>query len=197
MSAEHDRQIGTLAMIGVIKELDETEAVARVEVDGLLTDWLPWTVARSGAGLRTWAAPEVGEQVLIVCPYGDPAQGVIVGSLYQSAHAAPASAKETVRAEFADGTVVQYDRATGELLIDVGTGKVTINCDTATVTAATSVKLDSPKVECTGDVEVSGKVTAHGDVESTGGDVKAGSITLKTHKHTGVQSGGSMTGTPV
>lgn len=42
----------------------------------------------------------------------------------------------------------------------------------------------------------SGKVTAAQDVVSTGGDVKAGSITLKTHKHGGVTTGSGVTGLP-
>lgn len=46
-------------------------------------------------------------------------------------------------------------------------------------------------------VQVNGSVTASQDITSTGGDVKAGSISLKTHVHSGVQSGGSNTGQPV
>jgi hypothetical protein len=42
----------------------------------------------------------------------------------------------------------------------------------------------------------SGKVTAAQDVTSTSGDVKAGAISLKTHKHSGVTTGGGITGGP-
>jgi phage baseplate assembly protein V len=41
-----------------------------------------------------------------------------------------------------------------------------------------------------------GKLTLNGDIEVTG-DVKAGAISLKNHKHGGVAVGGSQTGTPV
>ena len=41
-----------------------------------------------------------------------------------------------------------------------------------------------------------GACTMLGPVTVTN-DVTAGGISLKTHKHTGVQSGGSQTGTPV
>lgn len=41
-----------------------------------------------------------------------------------------------------------------------------------------------------------GKITLNGDIEVTG-DVKAGAISLKNHKHGGVAVGGSQTGTPV
>lgn len=40
------------------------------------------------------------------------------------------------------------------------------------------------------------KLTVTGDIEAQG-DVKAGSISLKTHKHGGVQAGAAQTGAPV
>ncbi len=49
----------------------------------------------------------------------------------------------------------------------------------------------------TPEVTMSGKLTVAQDIVSTSGDIKAGSLSLKTHKHPGVQSGGSQTGTPV
>lgn len=39
------------------------------------------------------------------------------------------------------------------------------------------------KIDITGDVTITGKLTTSGDIESTDGDVKAGNVTLKTHKH--------------
>jgi len=41
-----------------------------------------------------------------------------------------------------------------------------------------------------------GKITLNGDIEVTG-DVKAGAISLRTHKHGGVAAGGGQTGIPV
>lgn len=46
-------------------------------------------------------------------------------------------------------------------------------------------------------VQVNGTVTVSQDITSIGGDVKAGSISLKTHVHSGVQSGSSNSGQPV
>lgn len=42
--------------------------------------------------------------------------------------------------------------------------------------------------------QVNSTITASGTIDSTGGDVKAGSISLTNHVHTGVQSGSSNTG---
>lgn len=53
----------------------------------------------------------------------------------------------------------------------------------------------SKPVQFNSDVTVTGKVTVSGDVTAQG-DVKAGSISLKTHTHSGVQTGSGSTGAP-
>lgn len=89
MSAEHARLIGNLLMIGVVRELDEAGSRVRVDADGMLTDWIPWLERRAGPGMRSWCAPEPGEQVVLACPYGDPGQALVLGSLYQNRFPAP------------------------------------------------------------------------------------------------------------
>lgn len=191
-AGEHDRQIGNLLMLGVVAELDEAQARVRVDCDGMRTDWIPWIERRAGPGVRTWSAPEVGEQVVVAAPYGDPAQGVVIGSVYQEAHDAPASLKAVHRTEYADGTVVEYDRESTTLTVNVGSGSVIVNCATATVTASESVTLDTPNTRATGDLKVDGKIEAGADI-TTPAEVKAGNIGLKAHKHAGVTSGSAQT----
>lgn len=58
------------------------------------------------------------------------------------------------------------------------------------LTAATKVRIVSPLVECTGDVDVAGTVTA-------GVDVIADGISLVGHVHSGVDAGLSNSGPPV
>lgn len=195
--AELIRLLSSVVMVGVVAELDEEGARVRVDADGMRTDWIPWGERRAGPGMRTWFPPEVGEQVVIVCPYGDPSQGVIVGSIYQQTFAAPANLKTIHRTIYADGTVIEYDREAHSFKIDVGTGSVTVNCGNATVvasedvtvecanatvTASDSVTLDTPTTHATGNMNVDGDITAANVTAS--GEVKAGNITLKGHKHT-------------
>lgn len=187
---DHDRQIGNLVMFGVVAELDATNARVKVDCDGMRTDWIPWTVARAGPGVRAWLCPDVGEQVIVLCPYGDPAQGVVLGSVYQDAFPANASAKEQHRFTFADGTRLQYNRSTHTLTVDIteSTGKVVINCNTAEVHATEKVTIDTPTTQMTGDLIVDGKIDA-GDNITTPAEVTAGNIGLKTHKHPTAPSG--------
>lgn len=212
MDAETERQLANVVMLGTIAELDEAAARVRVNVDGLVTDWIPFTAARAGAGVREWSAPEPGEQVVVVCPYGDPAQGVVLGSVYQDAHAAPAAVKTTHRTEYADGAFVEYDRAAHAMKVDVPAGgKIELHIGgtvllledgKATLTTPELV-VDAPQSTFTGAVTVQGELTYQAGMTGTGsatvsgGDVIADGVSLKTHVHSGVQSGGSNTGQPV
>lgn len=183
MSAEQSRLIGNLLMLGVVRELDDAQGRVRVDADGMLTDWIPWVEQRAGPGVRSWCAPEPGEQVVLACPYGDPGQAVVIGSLHQDRFPAPADSHQVHRTQYADGSLVEYDRQTTTLTVTVGTGQVIVNCSRAEVHASESVLLDTPSVQATGDLEVSGAITAGKDI-STPGEIKAGAIGLKAHKHT-------------
>lgn len=129
---ELQRMVSNLIRIGKIAALDEANARVRVSMAGLTTAWLPWVVHRAG-GNRTWSAPEIGEQVVVLSPYGDPAQGIVMPALYQDDHPAPAASVDIERTEYADGTVAEYDRAAHQLLWDLGTTKITANRTTLTL----------------------------------------------------------------
>ena len=77
---------------------------------------------------------------------------------------------------------------------------LTVSCNSMVVNAATSFTVNSPLINLNGAVRSGGdggeNATFTGDVNATG-DVTAGSTSLKTHVHSGVQSGGSNTGQPV
>ncbi|EMR0601584.1 TPA: phage baseplate assembly protein V [Stenotrophomonas maltophilia] len=183
MSAEHARLIGNLLMIGVVRELDEANGRVRVDADGMLTDWIPWLERRAGPGMRSWCTPEPGEQVVLACPYGDPGQALVLGSLYQDRFPPPADSRLRQRTEFADGSTVEYDQETTTLSVNVGNGKVIVTCASAQVIASESVLLDTPSLKATGDLQVTGAISAGKDI-TTPGEIKAGAIGLKAHKHT-------------
>jgi phage baseplate assembly protein V len=219
--AELERTRANLLQVGTIAEADYAAARVRVLMGGLTSAWLPWTAARAG-GDRTWAAPEVGEQVLVACPDGDPASGVVLGAIYQAAHAAPADNADTTRTVYSDGAVVEYDRAahamavtlpSGGTLAVTAPGGVTVNADGGvTVNAPGDVTITAPLTKIVGNLELSGVLTTgtgaggggtiHGDLHIIGGldttlDVVADTISLQEHIHDGVQPGSGNTGEPV
>ena len=198
-ATEHDRMLGNVLMVGVVAELDATNALVKVNANGLTTDWIPWVVRRAGPN-ATWSAPEVGEQVVIGCPYGDPSQAFVLGSLYQDANPAPATTADKERVTFSDGTSLEYDRAAHALKVDTtANGAITIICKTANVQAADSITLNTPKTKMTGDLEVDGNTTLKGNAEVDGTttlkEVTSNGVNISnTHKHGNGNAGQPTTG---
>lgn len=122
---ELERRVANSIRFGSVMEVDHAKGLIRVESGELQTDWLPWSAGRAAAGKRTWSAPEVGEQVLLLAPAGDLRQAVAVPGMYQDAYGAPSSDGNVDKIAYGDGTVVQYDRGAHRLLVDIGPTKIT------------------------------------------------------------------------
>lgn len=155
--AELERRLNNLLRYGTIAEADYASARVRVQSGKLLTGWLPWLTHRASND-RTWHAPEVGEQVLLFSPCGDPAQGVALPAIYSRAHPQNGDRETLARIDFADGGFVQYDRAAGELSINT-TGDTLITVGgKADITVAGKTTLKSNLVEIDGGGSVKGSV---------------------------------------
>ncbi len=150
--AELERRLNSLLRLGSVAEADYGAARVRVESGELLTAWLPWLTARASND-RSWWAPEVGEQVLLLSPCGDPAQGVVLPAVYQSAHPANGARQTVARIDFADGGFCEYDRESGAMTINVvGNADVTVGGKTTLVSAGT-VEIDGGSGEILGAVQ--------------------------------------------
>lgn len=136
-----------------------------------------WLAMRAGE-TRTWSAPSVGEQVLLLSPDGQLGSSVALMGLVQDAY--PALGNGLVEMiEFADGAQITYDPEGHRLRAVLPAG-------------------GTAEVEAPGGITLRGDVTIEGNVDITGTvqadqDVLAGGISLKTHVHGGVQAGGGMT----
>jgi len=172
---ELDRRLANLIRLGSIAQADYAAGKVRVNVGGLLTGWLPWLTDRAGTD-RSWHAPEVGEQVLILSPSGELNQGVVLMGLFQAAHPQPVTSVDKHHTVYSDGAVVEYDRAAHHLK--------------AVLPAGATVQLVADGgIAITGDITLTGTLTASVDVIANG-------ISLHNHVHGGVQAGGSNTGAP-
>ena len=145
---ELQRQMANLIRIGRIIGLDEANARVKVSVGGLETDWLPWAVSRAGA-TRTWSAPRIGEQVIVLSPYGDPAQGVVMPSLYQDDHPAPAASMDRETIVYPDGATQDYNSASHTYLLDVpASGNITIRCGASSIVLSDAgVTIVGPRID--------------------------------------------------
>lgn len=95
----------------------------------------------------------------------------------------------------------------GEAILTAPT-KVTVNTATADVNANGICNINAPMTNVSGNLAVAGQLavtggisggggaTMTGGITNTGGTVTSNGITLETHIHGGVQSGGSQTGGP-
>ena len=203
---EMNRSISNMIRVGNIRAVDVANARVRVAFGGCISDWLPWGTSRAG-NRRDWTSPNVGEQVMVFCPFGDPTQAVVGPSIFQDDFSAPATSADQDTTVYPDGTTVDYNSATNTLTVTVaGSGNVVVNCKVATVKAETSVTIDTPETTCTGNLTVKksftmgqegGSATMKGNVAIEGGSLTHnGKNVGSTHTHGGVQSGGSNTAAP-
>jgi phage baseplate assembly protein V len=198
-----ERRLASVVRLGTVAELDEAKARIRVKAGQVTTGWLPWTVGRAGPD-RHWTAPEIGEQVIMVAPSGDLAQAVVVGSIYQQAHPAPANSKDKSATEWSDGARLEYDRAShthsltvpdgGLIVMTIGGTTFELRGDSARVVSQ-HVTIDSPTTDITGDVAITGDVTVGGGVTAQG-DVIGEEVSLAHHLNTNVTPGPGLTGPP-
>lgn len=137
--AEAERRLMNVVRVGTIVAVDPGNARARVSFGGETESaWLPFTGGRAG-GARVWSPPTVGEQVLILSPSGDTAQGVITGSIPSSSNPAPSS----------DG---------GAVVLRIGSSTITVTGTGATVqVGGVSVAITASGLAITG-----GQVTHNG-----------------------------------
>lgn len=120
-AAEADRRLANLLQIGTVTAINGAAGRARVKVGDL--DLPELNVAQFRAGsLSLWWMPSVGEQVLVACPSGDAAQGVVLASVF--AGNAPSADAATPMIELAGG--VMKINGTLELTGDVIAGGVSL-----------------------------------------------------------------------
>lgn len=186
------RLLRNLIRIGTVSEVNLDDGLCRVDTGQNTTGWLHWLTSRAGK-TRSWNAPSVGEQVLILCLGGELGTGFVLPGIFSDASPAPSASADALHWSFPDGAVIEYEPETGAL---IATG-----IQTATIKAAVKILFDSPEVECTAhlkaktfDFSEGGKMT--GDVEHSGGKLASNGVIVDDHDHGGVQRGGSRTDGP-
>lgn len=185
------RLLRNLIRIGTVSAVNLDDGLCRVDTGNNTTDWLHWLTARAGRS-RSWSAPSVGEQVLVLCLGGELDTGFVLPGVFSDDNPAPSASADALHWSFPDGAVIEYEPDTGAL---IATG-----IQTALIKAAVSITLDSPLVECThalktATFELTSGGTMKGNVQHSGGALSSNGKVLHTHKHTG-DSGGT-TGAPL
>lgn len=186
-AAELLRLIENLLRFGAIAEVDhgapsERLPAVRVRSGALLTGWLPWAGGRAGT-TRDWNPPTVGEQVMILSPGGDLANGVAMPSLFQFSAQPPTNDPGKISRAFPDGGLIEYDHEHQVVRINLP-GRLEIAAPGGT--------------QWLGNIHHQGNMQREGSYQQSGGThTHNGKNTGSDHKHSGVQSGPANTGGPV
>ncbi|MFB6326622.1 phage baseplate assembly protein V [Pantoea deleyi] len=186
------RLLRNLIRIGTVSAVNLDDGLCRVDTGNNTTNWLHWLTARAGR-TRSWNAPSVGEQVLVLCLGGELDTGFVLPGVFSDGNPAPSASADALHWSFPDDAVIEYEPENGAL-------KAT-GIQTATIQAAVKIMLDSPEVECsallkTATLEVTQGGTMKGDIQHSGGSFSSNGITVDSHKHGGVKSGGDTSGGP-
>jgi phage baseplate assembly protein V len=159
MLAELKRLIGNIANYGTITQTKSSDgkSLARVKVGERETDFLP-VVSISNSFKKHFIPIRVGEQCVMISPFGEANGGFIIRSIFNKGNKEPSLANETTEVmEYEDGTVITYDTKAKELKVNAS-DKITIICKSASVTA-NNVIIDSPSI----DLGTGGKGVVTGD----------------------------------
>ena len=168
-TAQLFRRFENLIRIGTIADVDYQGKRLRVKSGELLTDWLPWP-AEIGRNFTRWRPLRTHTQVVLVCPSGDPAQALVIATLYSNQLDSPSTDPLIDVVQFNDGTSLEYNSNTNTLNISTA-GDVYVTAKGNAKTDAASIALNNGNpVVTTGHIcSFTGK--PHGDGSST---VKAG-----------------------
>jgi phage baseplate assembly protein V len=183
MSSDLARALANLIRKGTVQSVTTRPARARVQVGGLLTAPLPWVSLRASTDkVRHWSPPAVGEQVLVLSPYGDLGGGVVLAGIPSDKNPIPDGATEdNVIMAFGDGAVLLYDIASHVLrgTLPAG-GRVEVTAPGGFLFTGDAVVDGNLKV--TKNVDVDGDNHAKGTVTGDT-DVIAAGISGKGHVH--------------
>lgn len=187
------RLLENLIRLGVVAEVQHRPPRVKVRTGSLITAWLPWIAGRAGAD-QQWDPPTEGEQVLLLSPSGQLANGVAVTGLFSDAIPANGERAGLHRRTYRDGAVIEYDSVAHHL------NAVLPNGGTTRLTSTGGIHITGP-IFHEGDYTQTGNFTQIGDQQITGEvavsvDVTAAGVSLVGHPHGGVTKGSDQTGTP-
>lgn len=211
---------GASLRFGIVTEVSEADGTARVQLpDGQGMVSMPLRVMQ----LRTLkdkkqCFPDVGEPVACLFSGQGFEQGVVLGAVYSPKCPSPNQPSGQDYTKYEDGTEIWYDRTAHKLIAKVKgdaeletEGYITAKAQKEIrAESDVNITLKAPTITLAGLLRVTDKdgnagsgellgnyVIRQGGLDVPDNDVTAGSVSVRGHTHTGVESGPSTTGTPV
>lgn len=161
---------------GKVSAIDPAKCRVRVvlaDYDDLETAWLPVLVRKSLRD-QDYSMPDLGEHVaLLLDAHGE--DGLVLGAIYSSVTLPPVQTEDKRHITFADGGSVEYDRATGDLMV-IAMGRVVVEAATSITLKSPSVRIEADETTVTGALHVQGAVTLDAALDVAGNIHSDGSI---------------------
>ncbi|WP_300827090.1 phage baseplate assembly protein V [Helicobacter sp. UBA3407] len=136
-----------LIAVGTICETksEESKALARVNLCGRVSDFLP-ILSFANSYKRHFIPARIGEQVLVLSPYGETNGGIILRGIFNQECKENEGANDTKEIlTYEDGVSFSYDSKTSTLKVD-SPKQINISCQNASITAQ-KVEIDSPSID--------------------------------------------------
>lgn len=149
MFAELKRLINNIVSFGTISQTKSSDgkALARVKVMDRETDFLP-VVSISNSFKKHFIPIRVGEQCVMISPFGEASGGFIIRSIFNKGSKEPSLANDTTEVmEYEDGTVITYDTKAKLLKLDC-VGDIIIKAGgSIKIEAAGNIDIDGARVD--------------------------------------------------
>lgn len=181
MNAETNRRLENLIRLGTIDSviLSQIAHTVTVNLGDIVTAPLRLINLRAGKD-KSHDLPSLGEECVVISPSGELALGLVICGLNNENFPTPSQDPAIKLRVFEDGAVICYD--TNNHILE------------ATLPKDGKAILTAPQgLTIYGNVSIHGNLNTTGDIE-TNADVKAGSISLKNHKHNAVKGGSDTSG---
>jgi len=142
-------EISNIMRVGTVVEskANEGKMLARVNIHGRITDWLP-VFGISNSFMKLFFPIQVGEQVTVLCEFAEADAGIVLPSIYNEGNAEPEGANaHTMVMSFHDGGKISYDSKNGEMTLASATKATVI---------APHIEMSCESVHCTGSMDIDG-----------------------------------------
>ncbi len=113
--AELQRKLAGMILVTTITSVDHAAKKLRVRLGSDESKEIPWP-AIAGRNFVAWRPLREGQQIILLSPNGDPAQGMVIGELYSQAIDAPSTDENVDLIQFNDGSYIKHTEG-GELHI--------------------------------------------------------------------------------
>lgn len=195
--------------IGTISGYDPNKQAVKVllQPEGNETGWIPLGSLWVGPGWGLVCAPNLGSQVEVTFVDGNDESGSANLRFFSNVEQGPAAPGGELWVVHAKGGSFKLTND-GKVSFNDGHGASIILDGDGTITSAASKWTHTGEMDITGTVNISGNTNVTGTIDATGDIIASGTVTgstdvvghltsVRSHEHSGVQSGTSNTGVPV